>query len=727
VLICLHFCILTNGAAATVSFRNDVEPVLSKAGCNAGICHGNKNGKGGFKLSLRGEDPELDYASIVRDLAARRVNPSAPGESLLLLKPTAAVPHEGGQRFAPGSLEWNVLYGWISQRCLDDRTTAPRLVRLAVDPQEQILVAPSRSQQLHVKAEFDSGMAHDVSELAVYDPVNQIATVSHGGFVEAKSEGETTVLVRFLNFHVPVHLAFVPNRAVPAFPRSANYIDDEVFAKLRTLRIASSPSCSDRFFLRRAYLDLLGLLPTPAEARAFVSDANPRKREKLVDRLLDRPEFADFWALKWCDLLRVEAHSLDEKGVQAFHHWVRESILSHKPVDQFVRELILARGSTYANPAANYYRPNRNAASRAKAAAQVFLGARIQCAECHNHPSDRWTQNDYYDWATLFSRINYKVIQNNREISSDEHEWKGEQIVYVANKGSLTNPRTGNAAQPRLLGVSQPVDQTDLLQGLASWLTSPTNQLFAAVQANRIWYHLMGRGLVDPPDDFRASNPASHPRLLERLTADFVEHHFDLRHLIRVIMNSKTYQLSSQANETNASDELDYSHNLLRRLGAEQLLDSQSEVTEAPLKFGGFPPGIRASQLPGVRPESKGKRRAFNSDQFLEFFGKPPRLLATDSERSCECNMTQAFQMISGPTVLALVSDPQNCVSRLLQSGMPADALLDELFWKALTRPPTQSEAAILLPQLAKAKEPRRELEDIVWGLLNSQEFLFRQ
>ncbi len=720
-------CLAGPARRAEVSFRNDVMPVLSKAGCNAGTCHGNKNGKGGFKLSLRGQDADLDYLAITDDLASRRVDLATPGDSLILLKPTTGAPHEGGLRFPINSHEFRILSAWISRRCPNDLISSPRLSRLIVQPQEKVILAPERQVQIEVKAQFSNGETRDVSNISVFEAVNQLVSVSHDGLATARGDGETTVLVRFLDQQFPVRLSFVPNRPEPKLPHVNNYIDRQIFAKLRTLRTEPSLICSDEIFLRRAYLDLLGILPTASEARAFVKDASGNKRKDLVDRLLNRTEFAEFWALKWADLLRVEAHSLDEKGVQAFHQWIRAAMASNKPLDRLVRELILARGSTYTSPASNYYRPNRDAASRSKAAAQVFLGARIQCAECHNHPSDRWTQKDYYDWASVFSQISYKVIQNNREISTDEHEWKGEQVIYLAEHAALNNPRTGKPATPRLLGMAEPIpDQRDRLEHLALWLTSPTNHLFARVQVNRIWFHLMGRGLVDPPDDFRATNPASHPELLDQLARDFVAHQFDLRYVIRLIMNSRTYQLSSESNASNAMDDANFSHALIRRLSAEQLLDCQSEVTEVPLRFEGFPAGMRAAQLPGVRPESKGKRRSRASDQFLEFFGKPPRLLATDTERSCECNMAQAFQMISGPTVTSLLAEKENCLSRMLTSAMAPEAVLEELFWKTLSRSPTSYETVELLPQIESAKEPRAELEDLLWGLLNSKEFVFR-
>ena len=704
-----------------VSFRNDVMAVLSKAGCNAGTCHGNKNGKGGFKLSLRGQDPAQDYDSLTRDIFSRRVDPMQPEASLILLKPTTSVPHEGGQRFKADSETYAVLKQWIATGMPKDLESAPVVKRIEVTPREQVLVEPARDVQLTVRAEFADGSSRDVTSMAVYEPATPLVEISADGRVTGKASGESTVLVRYLNQQEPVRLAFVPARSGFKWkkPQANNYIDEHVFAKLKLLRMNPSDLSSDAIFLRRAYLDLLGILPTAEEANAFLRDRSRNKRAALIEDLLTRPEHADFWALKWADLLQVEAHSLDHKGVQNFHHWIRQSVATNKPLDQFAREILFGRGSTYRSPAANYYRPNRNAITRAKAAAQVFLGTRLQCAECHNHPHERWTQDDYYDWAAVFAGVNYKVIENKRDISSDEHEWKGEQVVFAPQSRSVKNLRTGKDAVPRFLGEQSSADEH-----VATWLT--TNRTFARVQVNRIWYHLLGRGLVDPPDDFRATNPASHPDLLEALTDDFVKRKFNVRYLIQLIMNSRTYQLSSTVNNTNADDEMNYSHGVVRRLGAEQLLDSQSHVAGVPLKFNGYPRGMRAAQLPGVRPEAKGQRRANQLDRFLELFGKPPRLLTTDTERSCECNMAQAFQLVSGPTVNAMLSEKENRITRLIAASKTNREMLDELFWAALTRPATHEELERLLPRLNETKDLRAELEDVLWGLLNSKEFVFR-
>ena len=395
-----------------VSFRHDVMAVLSKAGCNSGPCHGNQNGKAGFKLSLRGEDAEFDLKAITRDMFARRVNPNDPDQSLLLVKATTQLAHEGGLRFRKDSPEYAMLRRWIADGAGDDADTAPKLARIEVSPVDRILVEPVKEAQLRARAFFSDGTERDVTSLAVYEPASTALKVSHDGLATCDAPVETTVLVRYLDKQAPVRLAFIPARPDFAWRKTPanNFIDDHVFAKLKTLRLNASPLCTDSEFIRRACLDLLGLLPTAGEARAFATDKRRDKRAKLIDALLERPEFTEFWALKWSDVLRNEEKVLDRKGVQAYYHWIRRSLVENKPLDQFVRELVSARGSTYQNPPANFHRANRDAVTRAEATAQLFLGTRLQCAKCHNHPFDHWTQTDYYDWADVFARIDYKIL-----------------------------------------------------------------------------------------------------------------------------------------------------------------------------------------------------------------------------------------------------------------------------------------------------------------------------
>ncbi len=712
---------------AAISFRNEVEAVISKAGCNAGTCHGNKYGKGGFKLSLRGQDAELDLLALTRDSMARRCNPFEPEQSLVLLKASTQVPHEGGLRFKKNSEEYEVLRRWIAEGTGDDSPGTPTPVKIEVMPEEEVLIEPADRAQIKVWATFSDGTKREVTRRAVYEPANNLVKVTHDGLAQREQTGETTVLVRFLQLQAPVRLAFVPAR--PEFiwreVAEANYIDHHIFAKLRTLRINSSELCGDTVFLRRVFLDLLGLLPTEREAQTFASDRHRDKRARMIEQLLERPEFADFWALKWADLLRNEEKALDRKGTQVFQHWIRKSIAENKPLDQFVREILAARGSTYQNPAANFYRAIREPAQRAESAAQVFLGVRLQCAQCHNHPFDRWSQDDYYDWATVFSRVGYKVLENKRSDGLDSHEFKGEQIVFLAHNGELTNVRTGKPATPRFLGSAGNRSE-DRLNALAAWVTAPENSLFARAQVNRVWFNLMGRGLVDPIDDFRPTNPASHPVLLEILAKDFVGHKFDTRYLIRLILNSRAYQLSAEPTATNAGDEINYSHAIPRRLSAEQLLDSQHEVLGVAAKFTGYPAGMRASQLSGGTPVRRSEMKASSPEMFLSLFGKPARLLTCECERSGGTTMGQAFQLISGPGIQELLATSDNCIGQLLASRKSNRERITELYWRALSRAPSEVEATAALTYLQNAKELRPAFEDLTWSLLNAKEFVLR-
>ena len=676
--------------ADAVSFRNDVMAVLSKGGCNSGPCHGNQNGKAGFKLSLRGEDPAWDLRVLTRDAFARRTNPTEPDQSLVLLKVTTQLAHEGGLRFRQDSPEYDLLRRWIAAGQPDDIATAPRVERIEVTPAERILVAPETNVALRARAFFSDGSSRDVTSMAVYDPSSTAVKVSHDGLVTADGPGECVVLVRYLEAQAPVRLAFVSAR--PGFVAQKtsenNFIDKHIFAKLRALRMNPSAVCSDSEFIRRASLDLLGLLPSADEARKFVADSRKDKRTRLVESLLERPEFADFWALKWSDVLRNEEKVLDRKGIQTYHDWIRGSLATNKPMDQFVRELVSARGSTYENPPANFYRANREAVTRAEAAAQLFLGTRLQCAKCHNHPFDRWTQEDYYDWAGVFARVQYKVLENKRRDGLDNHEFIGEQIVYVAREGEVKNPRSGEAARPRFLGVpsakpGQP--SSDPLTDLAVWLTAQPQ--FARAQVNWIWFHLLGRGIVDPIDDFRPTTPPSQPALHDPLARNFARQKFDLRWLVREIMNSRTYQLSAEPNETNQEDDGNFARALPRRLSAEQLLDTTHQVAGVPARFSGFPTGLRAAQIPVGSPVRRRDLKGDGAESFLAMFGKPARLLACECERSSETTLGQTFQLISGPEISSLLVAPDNRLTKLLVAGHSNRERVEELYWTALSRP----------------------------------------
>ncbi|MGH7201409.1 MAG: DUF1549 and DUF1553 domain-containing protein, partial [Planctomycetaceae bacterium] len=620
---------------------------------------------------------------------------------------------------------------WIAAGLPPDREDAPRLTELHVTPTQVILADPDDAVQLSATATFSDGTSRDVTRLAVFEPVGRLVEVAADGRATRLGFGEETVIVRYLNRQRAVRLAFIPARPEFAWsaPSPANFVDEHVFAKLRPLRMNPSDVCDDTVFVRRAYLDLLGILPTADEARRFLEDRDPEKRRRLVDRLLERPEFAEFWALKWSDLLRNEEKTLDRKGVENFHAWIRRSIAQGKPLDQFARELVSARGSTYQNPPANYYRAMREPLMRAESTAQLFLGIRLQCAKCHNHPFDRWTQDDYYGWANLFARVDYKVLENRRRDDNDKHEFVGEQIVYISQKGAVEHPRTGEPVPPRFLAEGNVTvrEEGDRLRQLAEWLTSADNARFARSQVNRIWYHLMGQGIVDPIDDFRATNPPVNPALLDALADEFVASGFDLRHMIRLIMTSKTYQLSATPNETNADDASNFSHAVPRRLAAEQMLDALSQVTGVPVAFNGYPLGLRAGQLPGVRAVRPRDDPPSNGDQFLQLFGKPQRLQTCECERSDETTLGQTFELVSGPLIADLLTRPENRLSRLLASEQSSAEIIEELYWTALSRAPTQEELRATTDHLDTAADRRRALEDIAWALVNSNEFMLRR
>ena len=715
-------------AAETVSFRNDVMAAISKAGCNLGTCHGNATGKGGFKLSLRGQDPDLDFKALARDASGRRVDLFAPERSLILVKGANQIAHEGGKKLDPKNWEYQALRSWIAAGLPRDDSTAPKVTKLTVTPTELVLDEPQDKVQITVQATFSDGTQRDITDRAIYEPLqNGLVEVSRSGLVKRLQFGEPGVLVRYLNQSVPVRLTFV--KANPAFvwskPRRDSYIDSHVFDKLKTLRMNPSAVCSDAVFVRRAWLDLCGMIPPADEARAFEADTHQDKRARLIDRLMVRPEFADYWTLKWSDVLKVESRTLDKTGVQAFHDWIRDGITRNRPINEMVRAMLASRGSTYHEPETNFYRANRTPELRATTAAQVFLGTRLQCAQCHNHPFDRWTQDDYYNWSAVFAQVDYKILSNIKpRDKNDKHEFNGEQVVFLNAKLNIENPRTGDKAKARFLGADMPklADKEDELQAAAAWLTSPQHPLFAKAQANRIWYHLMGRGLVDPVDDMRLTNPASHPQLLEELAQDFIRSGFDLRHLIRTIMLSRTYQLDSTPNETNAADLINYSHHLPRRLSAEQLIDSLYASMRVTPDFNGWSRGTRASQIPGP-DNGRGSPNPMSPEAFLAQFGRPKRELSCECERAVDTSIGQIFQFISGPIVSNVVSQKYNRLGSLLKNP-DNGAVTRDLYWALLTRAPTADEAKVLEALLASAKDRRLALEDITWSLVNAKEFL---
>ena len=717
-------------AEPPVSFRNDVQAVLTRAGCNAGACHGNLNGKGGFKLSLKGEDAEGDLAALTRGMLGRRTDPHQPGESLLLKKATGQVPHEGGSRFGVHSTEYTVLKRWIAGGCKPDADGTAKLAKLSVNGTSHVLVDPADRVRITATATYSDGTTRDVTPLVSFELNNVgVAGVKPSGEVVREMFGEVVVLVRYLDRQVPVRIAFLPDRPAPDLSKLPvhNDIDKLVYADLTRLRITPSELCSDSVFLRRAYLDVCGITPTAAEVRAFLDDKSADKRAKLIDKLLERPEYAAHWAQKWADVLRVEEKSLDKKGVQVYHRWIRTWVADDKPLTTFAREILAARGSTYAVPPANFYRAVRDPYLRAESVAQVFLGLRVSCARCHNHPFDVWTQDDYHRLAAVFARIDYRVIENNRNDNLDKHEFVGEQVVFTKPDGELTHPRGGNAA-PKFLGATTPdlSGRADRLGPFADWVTAADNPFFAKAQANRVWAHLLGRGVVDPIDDFKVANPPTNPDLLDHLAKAFTAGGYKLKPLIRHITTSRVYQLSASPNETNAADESHFSRAVVKPLQAEQLMDAVANALGTELKLPGYPTGTRAGEMAATPME--GRRQAGGTGmRFLKVFGKPERLLTCECERSDDPGVLQAFQMMTGELVNGLIRKADNRLGKLIEGGKPDAEVLAELYLSALARRPTAAEASKLLGHVSAAKDRRAAWEDVAWGLLNSKEFLLRR
>ncbi len=697
-----------------VSFRNDVIPAFSQAGCNMGACHGTPTGKGGFRLSLRGYLPDQDYTILTREAGGRRINVMASESSILLRKPLGEVAHEGGLRILRSSKSYEFLRDWMKEGARDD-PAAPAAIKLEILPGARVLNAPARTQQVAVVARYADGSSRDVTPICYYNSSNpEIAEVDADGHVAFKNRGEVAVIAHYLDLVANVrltHLVEVPGFKVAEVPGD-NTIDRAVFAKLNRMRIAPSEPCTDAEFLRRASLDALGVLPSPEEVHAFGADATPDRRARLVDRLLARPEFADFWTLKFADILRANGRLIETKGTHAFNRWIRANLERNVPLDRFVRELLTANGSTLRNPAANYYRISRDPENSTETTAQLFLGVRIQCAKCHNHPFERWTQDDYYGFAAFFSRIKRKA----GSLPEDE-------VVYGADAGEVKQPRTGKTMKPKALGGptfddsgSPDPNMLDRRESLARWLTGPENPFFARSLANRVWYHLIGRGIVEPVDDFRDSNPASNDELLDGLTADFVKGGFDLKALVRSILVSRTYQLSSKTNELNAADSLYFSHAATKLLPAEVLLDAISAVTGTTTPFDGLPKGTRATQIPDGKMENP----------FLKTFGRPARELACECERESDSNLSQALQLIGGATVNGKLRDDGGRMARLAKSDASPEQIARELYQVALARDPNATETAAAAKHLAATADRRQAVEDLGWVLINSKEFLFR-
>jgi hypothetical protein len=698
----------------TVSFVRDVEPILNKVGCTAGICHGAAKGKNGFKLSLRGYDPEFDYARLVHDVSGRRFNRADPARSLMLLKPTAQVPHGGGQRFDTDSSYYKTILEWLSEGVSFGDAKAAQVKELEVIPAEIVMPKPGLSQQMAVIAHYADGATRHVTREASYTSnTPSIAEVTQEGLLTSSRKGEAAVLVRYEGSFVTVNATILPEKqgfkwvALPQY----NYIDEAIDRKLQKVRILPSALSSDAEFLRRASLDLSGLPPTPEQVQAFLNDPAPSrlKRQRAVDRLMARPEFVDHWSLKWGDLLKSNRKFLGEKGLWRYRDWIRESVAENKPYNKFVYELITARGSTYDNPAANYFLTADQPNTEMENTTQLFLGVRFVCAHCHDHPFEQWTNKQYFELSAFFAQVGVEAGSRNLE-----------KVVYDKNEGEIVFPKTGRPAPPRfpygqVLNVSTNEGRRQLL---AAWLTSKDNPYFSKAIVNRMWSYFFGRGIIDPVDDIRSSNPPINPELLDALTQDFIKHNFDMRYLMHTIVNSRTYQLSTRTNEWNADDEMNFSHALPRRLTAEELMDAISIATGSRMIFKEVPSGFLAESLPDSKVGMGG---------FLDLFGRPQRESPCECERRSEVSLKQALNLINGDTVADSVADPQGRVATLILEGASDRIVVDDLYLAALSRQPTAKEFAQAGAYLRAGSNRAERTQDLLWALINSYAFLFNQ
>jgi hypothetical protein len=703
--------------ARPVSFRQDVLPALTKAGCNSGQCHGTPAGRGGFAISLRGYDPVADLKRLTRDFGARRINVHAPDESLVLLKATARVPHGGGLRFKSDDPLYRLLADWIAADLPDNWQAEPAVVDLEIQPATRWLEPAMDRQQLTVRARLDDGTVRDVTYLAYLSVSDEeAAEIAPDGMLRRIGGGEVTVSAAYGELQAAAQVVFLPER--PGFawtdPPEHNAIDRHVFAKLEQLRIAPSELADDATFLRRAYLDICGILPTPIEGRAFLAGTRPNKRAQLIDALLERPEYADHWAMKWTDRLGCNQRFVGKIGALKYHAWIRHQIATNVPDDRFVRSIITASGGNYTHPPAGFYRLPRTPEDRAEQVAQVFMGVRIGCARCHNHPGERWTQDDYYGLAACFAQMKY------RDGPFFIQKYDKEETILTTREGDVVHSRTGARMPPKPLGgtpfAAEQLEEADRRELLAAWLATPENPFFARAMANQIWFQLFGRGIVEPVDDFRSSNPPSNAALLDWLARDYAASGFDRKRLIRQIMLSRTYQLSSQTNSTNAADERYFSHARIRQLGAEQLLDCIGQATLSPEKFTGFPAGLRAAQL------ADGEY----NHVFLSTFGRPARSLACACERESDSNLGQALELIGGKLIETKIGRPQGRVALLIDEQADSATMVEECFLATLSRLPTKAEQESIASRLDASSDHRATAEDLLWSLINHPGFLFQ-
>ena len=703
---------------SVVDFQNDLQPIFTRLGCNSGPCHGKARGQGGFQLSLLGFDPQQDYDAITKEGRGRRIFPAAPEHSLLLAKPAGTVPHGGGRRLEAGGPEYQTMLNWVRQGMPRKAPDAPTLKSITVSP-SSIVSAPGQTQSLVVTAQFSDGTARDVTRLTAFQSNEApIAAVDETGLVTAgQITGVAAIMARFMGQIAVCDVLIPRSEAIAAevyaqLPRN-NFIDDLVWLNLQRLNITPSPVCDDHTFLRRVTTDLCGRIPTPDEVTAFLADMAADKRARLVDRLLLEPEFADLWANKWVDLLRPNPYHVGIKATFNYDRWIRASFQERKPWDQFVRELITARGSTFHNGAVTMFRDRRQPEEIATLVSQLFVGVRLECTKCHHHPFEVWGQDDFYSFAAYFARIGRKGTGISAPISGSE------EFFFTGSQGSVSHPVTGEVMKPRpLFGEAPPTKEgDDQREALAVWITSPQNHLFAQVMANRVWADLMTRGFVEPVDDMRATNPPTNGPLLKALGENFRDSGFSLTELVRVIANSHVYQLSSLPNETNISDTRNYSRHYRHRLRAEVLLDAVTQVTGVPPEFEGMPPDSSAKQLWTHRSDSL----------FLDTFGRPDPNQNPPCERTTDSTVVQSLHLMNSEKLYRDIGHDNGKARTLANSEKTAAEVASELYRLIFGREPTADETALVGEQLAAEGAIRQNvIEDLTWAMVNSAEFVFQ-
>jgi hypothetical protein len=705
----IPFTVVSASSEPPLSFRRDVMPVFARAGCNMGSCHGAARGKDGFRLSLFGFDPAGDYQRITREFPGRRIDAGDPEASLLVQKAIGAVPHTGGKRFEADSDLCQTLVRWIAAGAPDDPGAVPALVGLDLYPPTALIAGGDAAQQLVAVARFADGTDRDVTDLCWYGSNNDpSAKVSPAGLVTSGRRGEAFIMARYDTITVGVPLVVIPEDLAFTYPKAApgTWVDEFVDRKLESLRIAPSAVCDDETFLRRISLDMIGLVPAPEERAAFLADGSADKRSRVVDELLTRKEFVDLWVMKWAEILQIRSvnNQVTPKAANLYHQWLDRRISANEPIDRMVRDLISASGGTFDNPPANYFQMERDTLKTAENVAQAFLGMRIQCAQCHNHPFDRWTMDDYYGFAAFFKQIARKRGDDPREY-----------IIYDSGAGDIKHPVTGAVVPPKFLGgEGVKVPDRERRLALAEWMTSPDNPYFAKHVANIAWTHFFGRGIVHEPDDARVSNPPSNGPLLDELGRRFAASGWDFRQLVRDIVLSHTYQRVCDVNETNRLDDTNFSHAAVRRIRAEVLLDVLAQVTETKNKFPGLPTGARAVQVADGR----------TTNYFLTTFGRANRQDVCSCAVRMDPNLSQALHLLNGDAANDRIKQG-GIVAGWVKEGRSDEEIVNELFVRCYSRQPTDRERSETIAAIADATDRRQALEDVFWALLNSPEFIF--